>query len=83
MNIPGLLDQDDQGKERRRLASSSIWWETTNRRADEKTISYAESHDQALVGDKTIIFRLIDADMYWHMQKDDHNFYGGTGCSFA
>lgn len=34
-----------------------------------KTISYAESHDQALVGDKTIVFRLIDADMYWHMQK--------------
>ena len=45
-----------------------ILWELTNRRADEKTISYAESHDQALVGDKTIIFRLIDADMYWHMQ---------------
>lgn len=48
---------------------SSIWWELTNRRADEKTISYAESHDQALVGDKTIIFRLIDAEMYWHMSK--------------
>lgn len=48
---------------------SAIWWETTNRRADEKTISYAESHDQALVGDKTIIFRLIDADMYWFMSK--------------
>jgi len=46
-----------------------IFWELTNRRADEKTISYAESHDQALVGDKTIIFRLIDAEMYWHMQK--------------
>lgn len=45
-----------------------ILWELTNRRSDEKTISYAESHDQALVGDKTIIFRLIDADMYWHMQ---------------
>ena len=45
-----------------------ILWELTNRRADEKTISYAESHDQALVGDKTIIFRLIDAEMYWHMQ---------------
>src|SRR5690606_13546027 len=40
-----------------------------NRRADEKTISYAESHDQALVGDKTIIFRLIDSDMYWYMSK--------------
>jgi len=48
-----------------------ILWEVTNRRADEKTISYAESHDQALVGDKTIIFRLIDSDMYWHMQKGD------------
>lgn len=48
-----------------------IYWELTNRRPDERTITYAESHDQALVGDKTIIFRLIDADMYWHMQKGD------------
>ena len=52
---------------------SSIFWELTNRRADEKTISYCESHDQALVGDKTIIFRLIDADMYWHFRKGDEN----------
>ena len=50
-----------------------IFWEMTNRRSDEKTISYAESHDQALVGDKTIIFRLIDADMYWHFKKGDEN----------
>lgn len=53
---------------------SSIFWEVTNRRQDEKTISYAESHDQALVGDKTIIFRLIDADMYWHMKIGDENY---------
>ena len=53
---------------------SSLLWETTNRRADEKTISYCESHDQALVGDKTIIFRLIDADMYWHFKKGDENY---------
>ena len=46
-----------------------IFYEMTNRRQDEKTISYAESHDQALVGDKTIIFRLCDADMYWHFEK--------------
>ena len=52
---------------------SSILWELTNRRKDEKTISYAESHDQALVGDKTIIFRLIDSDMYWHFKKGDEN----------
>ncbi len=50
---------------------SSIFWELTNRRKDEKTISYAESHDQALVGDKTIIFRLVDADMYWHFSRND------------
>lgn len=52
---------------------SSLLWELTNRRQDEKTISYAESHDQALVGDKTIIFRLVDADMYWHFKKGDEN----------
>ena len=43
----------------------------TNRRQDELTVSYCESHDQALVGDKTIIFRLIDADMYWHFRIGD------------
>jgi 1,4-alpha-glucan branching enzyme len=50
-----------------------LWYELINRRQDEKTISYAESHDQALVGDKTLIFRLIDADMYWDMHKDHQN----------
>jgi 1,4-alpha-glucan branching enzyme len=48
-----------------------MWYELTNRRQDEKTISYAEAHDQALVGDQTIIFRLIGADMYWHMGLHD------------
>ncbi len=48
-----------------------LWYELTNRRRDEKTISYAESHDQALVGDQSIIFRLIGEDMYWHMQIGD------------
>jgi 1,4-alpha-glucan branching enzyme len=41
--------------------------------ANEKTISYAESHDQALVGDQSIIFRLIGADMYDHMHNDSQN----------
>ena len=53
---------------------SSMFWEVKNRRQDEKTISYCESHDQALVGDKTIIFRLVDADMYWHFKKGDENY---------
>jgi len=52
---------------------TDIMWTMTNRRAEEKTISYVESHDQALVGDKTVIFRLIDAKMYWHMMVDDND----------
>jgi len=56
-----------------------IFWELTNRRKGEKTVSYAESHDQALVGDKTIIFRLMDADMYWHMQKSDATYLVNRG----
>jgi len=50
-----------------------LWFELTNIRTDEKTISYAESHDQALVGDQTLIFRLIGEDMYHHMEIDDDN----------
>ena len=50
-----------------------LWFELTNRRTDEKTIGYAESHDQALVGDKTLIFRLIESDMYHHMRITDEN----------
>ena len=43
----------------------------SSHRPEEKVITYAESHDQALVGDKTLIFRLIDKEMYWHMNKTD------------
>ncbi len=47
-----------------------LWFELTNRRPDEKTISYAESHDQALVGDQTLIFRLVGSDMYDAMSRN-------------
>lgn len=50
-----------------------IWHELTSRRPQEKYIAYAESHDQALVGDKTIIFRLCDSEMYTAMSKDIQN----------
>ena len=50
-----------------------IYYELTNKREDEKTISYAECHDQAMVGDKTIIFRLMDKEMYFGMRKDSGN----------
>jgi len=51
----------------------SLWYELTNRRPGEKTISYVESHDQALVGDQTLSFRLMGSAMYDHMHaEDDH-----------
>ncbi|MBL3655968.1 alpha-amylase family glycosyl hydrolase [Fulvivirga sediminis] len=50
-----------------------IWEVLSNRRWKEKTIAYSESHDQALVGDKTLAFWLMDKEMYWHMSKDDDN----------
>ena len=58
---------------------SDIFWQLTNRRSDEKTVSYVESHDQALVGDKTVIFRLVDADMYWHFKKGTGNLVTSRG----
>ncbi len=73
MNIPDYWIKTIKELRDEDWKPSSIFWELTNRRADEHNISYCESHDQALVGDKTIIFRLIDADMYWHFRKGDEN----------
>ncbi|MBQ2979941.1 MAG: alpha amylase C-terminal domain-containing protein [Bacteroidaceae bacterium] len=79
MGIPDYWIKTIKEKKDEDWHPTSIFWELTNRRADEKTISYAESHDQALVGDKTIIFRLIDKDMYWHMSVDDNNYMVNRG----
>ena len=73
MNIPDYWIKTIKELRDEDWKPSSIFWEVKNRRPDEKTISYCESHDQALVGDKTLIFRLIDADMYWHFKKGDEN----------
>ena len=51
-----------------------LWYELTSRRPQEKNIGYCESHDQALVGDKTIMFRLCDAEMYTGMSKSANSF---------
>ncbi len=50
-----------------------MWCEMCMRRPGEGTVAYVESHDQALVGDKTLIFRLADAAMYTDMEKTTHN----------
>jgi 1,4-alpha-glucan branching enzyme len=51
----------------------ALMHELSQHRPEEMVISYCESHDQALVGDKTLIFRMIDADMYSGMTKSFHN----------
>ena len=51
----------------------NLWYELTTRRPHEKNIGYAESHDQALVGDKTIMFWLADKEMYYSMSKSSEN----------
>lgn len=73
MGIPDYWIKTLKEKKDEDWHPTSIFWELTNRRYEEKTISYVESHDQALVGDKTVIFRLIDKEMYWHMMVGDEN----------
>ena len=73
MNIPDYWIKTIKEQRDEDWKPSSLFWEVTNRRQDEQTVSYCESHDQALVGDKTIIFRLIDADMYWHFSIGNEN----------
>ena len=68
MWIKYLKDYRDEEWDMQRL-----WYELTTRRPNEKNIGYAESHDQALVGDKTIMFRLCDAEMYNFMSKNSHS----------
>ena len=52
---------------------NKMWGDMCLRRPGEGTVSYVESHDQALVGDQTMIFRLAGANMYTDMEKITHN----------
>ena len=56
-----------------------LWHEITNRRADEKTVNYVESHDQALVGGKSFFFQLVDSDIYRGMRLDQDNLSVARG----
>ncbi|MBO5352807.1 MAG: alpha amylase C-terminal domain-containing protein [Lachnospiraceae bacterium] len=58
---------------------NKLWYELVGRRPQEKNIGYCESHDQALVGDKTIMFRLCDAEMYYGMRKFGGNMVVDRG----
>lgn len=66
--IKVLKDQTDE-----QWNMHEFFFTMTNRLSDVKTIAYAESHDQALVGDKTLAFRLMDKEMYTSMDKASQN----------
>ncbi|MBC3796166.1 alpha-amylase family glycosyl hydrolase [Acetobacterium tundrae] len=52
---------------------NELWYALTTGRPGEKRINYVESHDQALVGDKTLMFSMADQDMYSQMAKKSQN----------
>lgn len=64
MAIPDKWIDYLKNKSDEEWSMGEISWNLTNRRYSEKCISYAESHDQAIVGDKTIAFLLMDKEMY-------------------
>lgn len=73
MGVPDLWIKTLKEKSDEAWNLGQMFHELATHRPEESTISYSESHDQALVGDKTLIFCLIDKDMYDHMMIDDNN----------
>lgn len=72
MGMPDLWIKYTKDMTDEQWKMSQLYHELTQHRPEERTISYAESHDQALVGDKTLMFRLADKDMYEHMSAGDN-----------
>ena len=79
MGIPDYWTINLKTKKDEEWHVEHMFFELTNRRAEERTISYAECHDQALVGDQTIIFRLLQTLMYDHMRADQRDYLVDRG----
>ncbi|MBR6533803.1 MAG: alpha amylase C-terminal domain-containing protein [Clostridia bacterium] len=79
MGVPDLWIKTIKEQSDEHWNMGKLWYELTSRRPQEKNIGYCESHDQALVGDKTIMFRLCDAEMYTGMQKFGGNYVVDRG----
>ncbi|MFR9650156.1 MAG: alpha-amylase family glycosyl hydrolase [Rikenellaceae bacterium] len=56
-----------------------MWSVMTTRLPGVKTVAYAESHDQAMVGDQTIAFRLMDKEMYFSMNRESQSLIVDRG----
>ena len=79
MGVPDLWIKLVKDTVDERWDMGMLMHELTQHRPEEKIISYCESHDQALVGDKTLIFRMIDAEMYFGMTKNYHSLVVDRG----
>ncbi|AFL85414.1 1,4-alpha-glucan branching enzyme [Belliella baltica DSM 15883] len=79
MGIPDFWIKTMKHKPDEHWDMFEMWHELTNRPKNERTIAYAESHDQALVGDKSIAFWLMDKEMYFNMGIDDKNLVVDRG----
>lgn len=73
MGIPDFWYNLLENKSDEQWHMGDLYWRLTNRRLNEKNIAYAESHDQAMVGDKTLAFWLMDKEMYTAMEKSQEN----------
>ena len=73
MGLPDMWIRTVKEKRDEDWDIGQMWGDMCLRRPGENTVAYVESHDQALVGDKTMIFRLADANMYTDMDKACHN----------
>ncbi|EAZ80017.2 1,4-alpha-glucan-branching enzyme [Algoriphagus machipongonensis] len=79
MGVPDFWIKTLKHKKDEEWDMFELWHELTNRPQNEKSITYAESHDQALVGDKTLAFRLMDKEMYFSMSVLEQNLVVDRG----
>lgn len=79
MGIPDYWIKLLKEKKDEEWSMGDMWHTLTNRRYGEPHVAYCESHDQALVGDKTLAFRLMDAEMYWKMAVDQQSLVVDRG----
>jgi len=79
MGVPDFWIKLLKEKKDEEWSPGEIWHTLMNRRTTEKHVGYAESHDQALVGDKTLAFQLMDQEMYWNMARGQQSLVVDRG----
>lgn len=79
MGVPDYWIKTLKHKQDEEWDMFELWHQLSNRPSKEKSIAYAESHDQALVGDKSLAFWLMDKEMYFSMSLLQQNLVVDRG----